>query len=138
MEKNNNLKEEDLHNLLDTKIKEPGLTLDQLYKDISHIHPKPRLVFYVSLVVWVVAFILMLSLKTTIAWVSIVFLFFVLSGVYVIFLQKKHSVVPEVPWYIMAGMAGLALLLCQPRLKEVGIQDKVFNLARNLFNGRAS
>lgn len=138
MGKNNNLKEEDLHNLIDTKIKEPGLSLDQLYKDISHIHPKPRLVFYVSLVVWTVAFILMLSLKTTIAWMSIIFWFFVLSGVYVIYLQKRHSVVSEVPWYIMAGVAVFALLLCQPRLKEVGIQDKVFNLARNLFNGRTS
>lgn len=137
MGRNNNLTQEDLQNLLNTKIKEPGITLDQLYTDISRIHPKPYLKFYISVVLWLVSFVLILSLMST-TLCSIFFLLFVLSSLYVIFLQKKHTVIMEVPWYILTGVAIVALGVCQPKLQSVGITDYLINLVSKLFNGRTS
>lgn len=138
MGRKTNLTEVDLQNLLNTKIKEPGITLDQLYTDISHIHAKPYLKFYISFGLWVVSVILILSLNSSITWCSIFFIVFVLSSVYTIFLQKKHDVIREVPWYILTGVAVFVLGVCRPKLKSVGIEDILIDLASNLFNGRTS
>lgn len=137
MGRKNNLTEEDLQNLLNTKIKEPGITLDQLYTDISRIHPKPYLKFYISIGLWFVSFVLILSLKL-ITLCSIFFLLFVLSAIYVIFLQKKHTVITEVPWYILTGVAIVALGVCKPKLQSVGITDYLIDLVTKLYNGRTS
>ena len=138
MGRKTNLTEADLQELLKTKIKEPGITLDQLYTDISRIHAKPYWKFYISLGLWIVSVILILSLKPSFTWCSILFVVFVLSSVYAIFLQKKHSVIVEVPWYVLTGVAVLTLGVCHPKLKSVGIEDYLIDLASKLFNGRTS
>ncbi len=136
MGRKTNLTEADLQDLLKTKIKEPGITLDQLYTDISRIHAKPYWKFYVSLGLWVISIILILFLKPNFTWCSILFVMFVLSSVYAIFLQKKHNVIVEIPWYVLPGVAVLALGVCHPRLKSAGIEEYLFDLASKLFNGR--
>lgn len=138
MRRKTNLTEADLQDLLRTKIKEPGITFDQLYTDISHIHAKPYWKFYISLGLWVISVILILSLNSSITWCSIFFIVLVLSSVYVIFLQKKHNVIVEVPWYILTGVAVLSLGVCHPKLKSEGIEDYLIDLAIKLFNGRVS
>lgn len=138
MGRKTNLTEADLQDLLKTKIKEPGITFDQLYTDISRIHAKPYWKFYISLGLWVVSVILILSLNPSFTWCSILFIVFVLSSVYAIFLQKNHCVIAEVPWYVLTGVAILTLGVCHPKLKLVGIEDYLIDLASKLFNGRTS
>ena len=131
MENKKGLTEEDLHILLTAKIKEPGIGLEQLYKDISKIHPKPKLKFYITLLISVIGYLSMLFVSNF-TFCSIAFLLFVISIVCCIILQKKHFII-EMHWSLMGFIALISLYLSREKLVDIGIFQKVIDLVANLF-----
>lgn len=136
MRNKNHLTEEDLHQLLKTKLKEPGLGIDELYVNISRIHPKPKVVFYIIVLVWVVSLVFFSTLANVTLCI-ILFLIHIISAIVVIFMQKTHQICP-IPWYLLAGIAALVLFLFDNRINELGIPKDVVENAKALFSGKPS
>lgn len=136
MRKNNQLTEDDLHLLLKTKLKEPGIEIDELYVNISRIHPKPRIPFYIIVLVWVASLVLFSTLTSSV-WCQFFFLIHIVSAIIVIALQKAHQVSP-IPWYLIAGIAAVVLILFEDRIKEVGVPKDAVENVKALFSGKPS
>lgn len=126
------LTEDDLHLLLTTKINEPGIGLEQLYTDISKIHPKPTLKFFITLSIGVIGFLCMFFVQNS-TFCSIAFILFIVFTSYCIILQRKHSII-EIPWTLMVIIALILLILSREKLVTIGIPKSVIDLAIKLLN----
>lgn len=99
----NNLTEEDLHQLVIAKVKEPGLTISDIYVSLSKIHPKPKYLFSILVIIWIIILLFILFVNSVHCFGFLLILQLVLSIV-IICLQSKHDISP-VPTYIMTGIA---------------------------------
>ena len=136
MRKNNQLTEDDLHLLLKTKLKEPGIEIDELYVNISRIHPKPRIPFYIIVIVWGASLVLFATL-TSVVLCKIIFLIHIISAIVAIFMQKAHQVC-QIPWYLLAGIAAVVLILFEYRIEELEIPKDAVENVKALFSGKPS
>ena len=131
MRKKKKLTEDNLHSLLTTKINEPGIDLEQLYIDISKIHPKPKSKFYTTLLIGVIGFLCLFFVKNS-TFCSIAFLLFIVFTSYCISLQRRHSII-EIHWSLMSLIALILLQLSYKKLEAIDIPKQIIDLVAKLF-----
>ena len=101
----NNLTEEDLHQLVIAKMKEPGLTISDIYVSLSQIHPKPNSLFWILVFIWIAILPFLLFAKS-LPWFCLLLILQLILSVVIICVQSKHDISP-VPSSLMTGIATL-------------------------------
>lgn len=125
----NKLTEEDIQNLVATKIKEPGLSIDDIYISISHIHPKPTRSLYCIIFLWFASVVVMVF-SSALAWITISLTVYILTSIITFCIESKHSII-NIPGYLLILVSVFILvILCHANseilnseiVKEIGVK----------------
>ena len=130
MRNNSNLTEGDLQSLIATKVKEPGLSVEEIYTAVSRIHPKPKAFFYVLVILWVVSIIPIMLVHSQV-WFGLLIFFSILMAVVIMALQGRHDICP-IPWYVMMLILGLFLYIVE-QFSFLGLGTTIKSIVQKLL-----
>ena len=127
----NKLTPEDVHLLLSAKLKEPGLTVDELYTSLSNIHPKPTRRFN-SLVIFSIVLVSILLFVKSLAFFGLLFLLFIISIVWLICIQSRYEIC-SIPSFIMISLASIAVFIVL-KFSSISFSSELHALVEELLS----
>jgi hypothetical protein len=105
----NKLTPDDLHLLLSAKLKEPGLSVDEIYTSLSKIHAKPRKLFCTLAIISLILVLILLFIKS-LPFFGLLFILFIISLVWLISIQSRYEIC-SLPSVVIVGLGFISVFI---------------------------